>query len=259
MKKLLSIVLLSLLATVYSQEILKIEYECKMLMDEKAVDEMLSNIKTDKEGPLNPEIGRALVEAMNKPSYYELRLNAQESQFKMIERISNEQPNESNVHVEIMAGGSGVAYKNINENLFLRAEEGFGKNFIIEDELREYGWKITRETKEILGYEVRKATAEVDEDNTIEAWYAPKLPYKNGPKNYQGLPGLILEIVEIHKKETGESKYLHLAVSIEIDKDQSEIKPPHKGQKISQEDYLKLMNEHMEKMREMQGSGVDKN
>src|SRR5690625_6629019 len=109
----------------------------------------------------------------------------------MIERISNEQPNESNVHVEIMARGSGVAYKNINENLFLRAEEGFGKNFIIEDELREYGWKITRETKEILGYEVRKATAEVDEDNTIEAWYAPKLPYKNGPKNYQGLPGLI--------------------------------------------------------------------
>src|SRR5690625_6260959 len=117
----------------------------------------------------------------------------------MIERISNKQPNKRNVHDEIIAGGSCVAYKNINENLFLRAEEGFGKNFIIEDELREYGWKITRETKEILGYEVRKATAEVDEDNTIEAWYAPKLTYKKGPKNYKGLTSLILEIVEIQQ------------------------------------------------------------
>src|SRR5690625_7687215 len=102
-------------------------------MEKNAIDDMLNNIKTYKEGPLNPEIGRALVEAMNKPSYYELRLNAQESLFKMIERISKEQHNESNVYVEIIAGGSCVLYIYINVIFFYHSEEVLDQHYIIQD------------------------------------------------------------------------------------------------------------------------------
>lgn len=54
-------------------------------------------------------------------------------------------------------------------------------------------WKILKDKKTILGYECVKATC-FAYGAEFTAWFAPKLKYATGPVNFNGLPGLILEI-----------------------------------------------------------------
>lgn len=59
----------------------------------------------------------------------------------------------------------------------------------------DYGWTITDETSNILGYKVIKAYANSeDNDDIIYAWFTPDIPVSGGPIRYNGLPGLILSV-----------------------------------------------------------------
>jgi len=62
-------------------------------------------------------------------------------------------------------------------------------------------WKITNESKKILGFKCYKATAAITDKNSeygkmvsLEAWFAPELNYRGGPTAYATLPGTILEL-----------------------------------------------------------------
>jgi GLPGLI family protein len=62
-------------------------------------------------------------------------------------------------------------------------------------------WKITKQTKNILGFKVYRAIAEPKNENfdykillPIDAWFAPDLNFKGGPTAYGTLPGIILEL-----------------------------------------------------------------
>jgi GLPGLI family protein len=62
----------------------------------------------------------------------------------------------------------------------------------IED-LNQFQWEILPETKEVLGYQVQKATTSFSGRDYI-AWFTPEIPITDGPYKFNGLPGLILEI-----------------------------------------------------------------
>lgn len=67
---------------------------------------------------------------------------------------------------------------------------------ITETDAKPYDWKITEETKEVLGYKVIKAIAHSQNpyaDGNVVAWFAPDLPCTAGPVELWGLPGVILE------------------------------------------------------------------
>jgi GLPGLI family protein len=63
-------------------------------------------------------------------------------------------------------------------------------------------WKTTNETKMIGDIKCYKATTTETlysrqghfYDRDIIAWFAPEIPVSFGPKNYSGLPGLVLEV-----------------------------------------------------------------
>jgi GLPGLI family protein len=98
-------------------------------------------------------------------------------------------------------------------------------------------WEITTESKMIDNYLCYKAIylskfinrKGINTSIPIVAWFAPSLPYSYGPKYFNGLPGLILELVD---RET-----TFYAASVKISKDKDLVIDFPKGRIISQEEY----------------------
>ena len=91
---------------------------------------------------------------------------------------------------------------------------------------------------------------EMPKENVITAWYCPEIPVNQGPENYWGLPGLILEV--------SDGKTVILCSKIVINpKEKKEIKAPKKGKLVTQSEYDKIVADKMEEWREMgrQGGG----
>lgn len=177
----------------------------------------------------------------------------------------------------------GPQYKNVKDQQLLQEQEFFGKQFLVKDELKKLDWKMGTETKQIGQYLCFKATAtktvdefdwrsmrrrnnnndtakttdstkttnpleDIEVPKTIEvvAWYTPQIPVNQGPGEYWGLPGLILEV--------NADRTTILCTKIVLNPaDKEEIKIPSKGKEITQEEYNKTVKEKTEEMREMYG------
>ncbi len=77
---------------------------------------------------------------------------------------------------------------------------GTKRGFIVIDDNLKYTWQITTETKQVQNYTCYKATTTF-RGNTFEAWFTPEIPINVGPWKWYGLPGLIVEVYDLEKKE----------------------------------------------------------
>ncbi len=175
----------------------------------------------------------------------------------------------------------GDQYKNVKEAQLLQEQEFFGKQFLIKEGLKKLNWKIEKESKQIGQYLAFKATAiktvenadfgnffrrgrvrntgETTKDSTttkpqedklvkskevmVTAWYTPQIPVSQGPGEYWGLPGLILEV--------NEGRTSILCSKIIINPGEKEvIKAPSKGKEVTKAEYTKIINKKMVEMRE---------
>ena len=177
---------------------------------------------------------------------------------------------------------AGPQYKNVKTQQFIQDQEFFGRQFLITDSLQKLDWKLGTETKQIGQYLCMKATAtktvdefdwrsmrrrdrnnqdkatktdstkttsvsdEIEVPKTIEitAWYTLQIPVNQGPGEYWGLPGLILEV--------NADRTTILCSKITMNPQQKiEIEAPEKGKVISRADYNATVKKKMEEMREM--------
>ena len=106
--------------------------------------------------------------------------------------------------------------------------------------------------KELTWYNFSWGDLNVDKDNPevkltqIEAWYTLQIPLKQGPAEYWGLPGLILEV------SAGDTTMLCSQVVINP-KDKVEIKTPDKGKETNKLDYNNIIQSKMLEMRNNRG------
>ena len=103
-------------------------------------------------------------------------------------------------------------------------------------------WNISSETKSVGEYTCYKATLIKEFYNNkglrkkeIIAWFCPELPYQFGPLDYNGLPGLILELHD--------NKIIYLAKTIELSTKNITINKPT-GKKITEKDYNEKLKEN---------------
>lgn len=108
------------------------------------------------------------------------------------------------------------------------------RTFLIQDKLQKNNWIITDDTSKIGEYECKKATLK-KANNNITAWFTNEIPSNEGPREFYGLPGLVLKI------ETG--TLIIEATNISISKDKVTIKKPTKGKKITAEKFEKIKEE----------------
>ncbi|MEZ7497055.1 GLPGLI family protein [Leeuwenhoekiella aequorea] len=167
----------------------------------------------------------------------------------------------------------GGVYKNVAENVYARENDLMGKNFLVKDTLSKLDWKLEKESKMIGQYAAFKATAirktdpnpweamrprrggREEEEKTqepteelITAWYTPQIPVSQGPDEFWGLPGLVLEVT------AGRTVILCNKIVINP-KEGIEIDVPKKGDKVSRLEYEKIVAEKTKEMAERLGNG----
>lgn len=128
--------------------------------------------------------------------------------------------------------------KNFEEQeLFIYTSLGF-KSFQIETPIPKIQWEIKSEKRTIGNISCQKATGTYA-GRTYTAWFAPSLPYNDGPWKLSGLPGLILEA----KDEKNEVMFIFKELSKTSKKQKEKVVSYNKSkyhQSISLKSYNKL-------------------
>ena len=213
---------------------------------------------------------RSQVMAMLKKQFekeYELEFTTSESIYKEVEKLDAPGSGVSFVQLQLVASGDAgdILYKNLEENRFTSQNEVFSKQFLIQDPIEKREWKLEKETKNIGEYTCFKATytrmativnsirssndedskepEEIEEEQTITAWYTPQIPVGNGPSRYGGLPGLILEVSD------GQETILCSKIILNPKKGVS-ITEPKDGKKVTQDEFQAIMDKKMKEMNE---------
>lgn len=238
MKKGFTLIFLSIFISAFAQDKLVIDY----IFNYKYDQTQSTDVKT-----------LAIYKASNKNTgEYQLITTKEEAFFKSIDKINNSQ----NVFdVEPYGVPSANLYLNIVENYTLDPINFKGKNFIVKDTITKYNWVIERSKDKMLGYEVRKAIAKRD-NITYEAWFSPSLPYKSGPGNVFGLPGVILKLTIILDQDDGMHQHIYTATKIGLN-DIAKIVQPTKGELMMVDDFIVYFNEIFRIEAEMENNKVE--
>lgn len=228
------------------------------------------DIKLDS-SQVNTGMHKKMMEMLKKQfeKTFVLTFDKDKSVYKEDEKLGKPKGPSNIEMVMINTGGSDILYKNTKEKRFTNQNDVFGKIFLIKDNLEKLDWKLGIETKKIGEYTCYKATfkrevevfeggisfnedKDLDEKKktapkmkeiTVTAWYAPKIPVNNGPGNYHGLPGLILEVNDGTETIICSKIVMNLKNSIAL-------KEPSKGKIVTQEKFETIIEKKMKEMEE---------
>ena len=106
------------------------------------------------------------------------------------------------------------------------------------------------DTEAVVAKEV-VAKAEIEEKEEMAeviAWYSPMIPVSQGPTEYWGLPGLILEL------SAGNTTMLCSKIVMNPE-EKIEIKRPTKGEVVTKKEYNEIITGKMQEMRDNRGRG----
>jgi GLPGLI family protein len=276
-----SIIVCSILffsTTIYSQD----NFQGKAFYQSKTTVDM-SNFGG---GQMSEERKKQIAERMKSmfEKTYTLTFNRSESVYKEEEKL--DAPGGGRGGFRMMSVGGGLHYKNVKDQQLLQEQEFFGKQFLVKDSLAKLNWVLGSETKQIGNYTAFKATAtkkvdeldwtnmrrrnrnneekkeeakldstktvkvteeiEIPKEIAVTAWYTPQIPINQGPGEFWGLPGLILEV------QSGRTTILCTKIVMNPE-GKKEIKAPSKGKEVTQKEYNATIKKKMEEMREMYG------
>lgn len=116
------------------------------------------------------------------------------------------------------------------------------------DKLRNYD--VEKNADSIKTDEIAiKKSEDLEEDGDmveIEAWYTPMIPVSQGPDDYWGLPGLILE-VSVNNTTLLCSKIVMNPI------EKTKIEAPDKGKEVTKKEYQEIITVKMQEMRDNLG------
>jgi len=232
---------------------------------------------------MNEEMKKTVAQMMKSAleKTYILTFNKEESIYKEEEKL-DAAPMNPGFKMMMSSYTPGAQYKNLKTGQIVEENEFFGKQFLVTDSIRTLDWQITKESKTIGQYIAFKATAikkvdpndysmarpkkkdekentevkkdttqpqdpmdmiEIPEEIEVTAWFTPQIPVSNGPGEFAGLPGLILEL-NVYRTTLLCSKI------VMNPKEAEKIEPPTKGKEVTREEYVKIVKEKTEELRE---------
>jgi len=92
-----------------------------------------------------------------------------------------------------------IVFTDLHNSTSIIQKRVYEKIFLLKDSIRKITWKITDETREIAGYNCRRANALIMDSIYVVAFYTDLIPVSAGPESFAGLPGMILGIALPHE------------------------------------------------------------
>ncbi|MBC5840960.1 GLPGLI family protein [Flavobacterium sp. F-380] len=133
-----------------------------------------------------------------------------------------------------------TSYKDFEEKKYKIISTMNDKDTNIKEALPTFNWKLVNESQTINGYACKKATTTnttFNSNQSIVAWYCESIPLNDGPGQYWGLPGFIIQI-EINKNA------ILTFDKLVFSKENTQINVPNNSApELSYSDYLK-QNSH---------------
>jgi GLPGLI family protein len=142
--------------------------------------------------------------AKTKPLSYVLAICDNKSKFSLIDNMEIDDVDMMSLNFrKILSFGGKYVETSVNDDEIFERNESLGAKFAIKTKISDYKWNITTESKMIDNYSCLKATCQIkgrgrggaEIDKEIIAYFCPALNYQFGPREFCGLPGLILEVV----------------------------------------------------------------
>lgn len=232
----------------YSQNQGIIYYKAEVVYKMSEDPEMTENFKNHPQFFKNVLEIEKNVSFLMKDTRFILQFKNDESSFEMESTVAHEK-NKFSGAVAMHTGSDGVFYNNITTKESIKQTRVFGKTFLVTSEPLQ--WETHNESKKIGKYTCYKATANQEielhdgEKKTfvITAWYAPEIPVSFGPKNYGGLPGLIME-----SDMNGAIRFTISKLDVNPKKEII-IQKPTKGEPITEKELRKRSNKAMNNLR----------
>lgn len=130
-----------------------------------------------------------------------------------------------------MGGGNSTYYYDWSRGHSITQNKIMGPTVRVIQKPKE--WTITKETKIIGGYMCYLATLDKLNGKKTKAWFTPKIPVIHGPKGFNGLPGLIMEIEDVFN--------LWKVVKIDFENDEADdIIEPLEGDLMTNEEFIEF-------------------
>ena len=207
----------------------------------------------------------------SRTSQFELLFTPDHSLWQFLPNAAAEENNtisSGGVMIRVAGSANETTYINYAQGSRVDQREMFEKNFIVTDTINKLQWKLSEETKPVLNFTARKATATriatrptmtmengemkrqmVTDTVPVVAWYTTEVPVPAGP-DFQGqLPGLILEL-DINKGQNV-TKAIEFSPKVTA----SKIKEPKDGKRFTAAEYSKEREKMMEEMRKNMPAG----
>lgn len=133
-----------------------------------------------------------------------------------------------------------------NNEKMIQQKNSYGENFLVD--IPKFEWNISSISKNIGSYKCYKATTtKILEgskgilEQTVIAWFSPEIPFNFGPKEYNGLPGLIIRLDE-------GNNISYVLKSIKLNNDIN-FEKPEKGIKKTEKEFNELSKRMYENLR----------
>jgi GLPGLI family protein len=169
---------------------------------------------------------------------YELRFDENKSAYKLVKE------NPENKY--LMWGTKPTDTDGVMQDLQAKTtstqRDVFENTYVIKDTLRNLDWRITDETREIAGFECRKAVTKICDSVYVVAFYTDQIAVSSGPESFGGLPGMILGLAIPRLYTTWFATKLEL-----VEPTPGQLSPNQKGKKVNWNQLYAELNQGLKK------------
>jgi len=129
-----------------------------------------------------------------------------------------------------------TVYNDYSNGTTITQKPIFEETYLVQDSLAKIKWKITADTRNIAGFECRKAIGILFDTVAVFAFYTNEIMISGGPEGIHGLPGMILGmgIPRLHTT--------WFATKVTLDVNSKTIVPATKGKKQTRASMVSALN-----------------